>query len=161
MLQVLRDTIQPFPSLAEICAAALKPSRPTSRSCANRSETGTGAWRAFTCKEDIVEFLVEFEVNIPDGIPKSEVKTREDAEASAAAKLVDEGHLVRLWRRPVAEGESNIVALYRAESEAELGGLLGALPLPECMHITVAPLEPHPNDPATASTHPLEGRSQP
>ena len=38
-----------------------------------------------------MEFLVEFEVNVPDGTPESEVKDRENAEASAAAKLVDEG----------------------------------------------------------------------
>lgn len=40
-----------------------------------------------------MEFLVEFEVNVPDGAPESEVKDRETAEPSAAAKLVDEGHL--------------------------------------------------------------------
>jgi predicted dienelactone hydrolase len=44
-------------------------------------------------KEDIMEFLVEFEVNVPDGTPASEVQHRENAEATAAAKLVDEGHL--------------------------------------------------------------------
>jgi hypothetical protein len=40
------------------------------------------------------------------------------------------------------------VGLYRADSEAQLDGLLGALPLSEWMHITVMPLEAHPNDPA-------------
>jgi muconolactone delta-isomerase len=48
----------------------------------------------------MMEFLVEFEVNVPDGTPVAEVKDRENAEASVAAKLVDEGHLVRLWNRP-------------------------------------------------------------
>jgi muconolactone delta-isomerase len=106
--------------------------------------------RAFAGKEDIVEFLVEFEVNIPDGAPESEVKNRETAEASAAAKLVDEGHLVRLWKRHVARGETRTVGLYRADSETQLDGLLGALPLYEWMHVTVTPLEPHPNDPTAA-----------
>ena len=95
-----------------------------------------------------MEFLVEFEVNVPDGTPESEVEEREKAEASAAAKLVDEGHLVRLWKRPVAPGETRIVGLYRADNEAQLDGLLGALPLYEWMHVTVTPLEAHPNDPA-------------
>jgi hypothetical protein len=38
--------------------------------------------------------------------------------------------------------------LYRAESEADMDGLLRALPLYEWMRVTVTPLEPHPNDPA-------------
>jgi muconolactone delta-isomerase len=49
-----------------------------------------------------MEVLVEFEVNVPDGTPDAEVKDRESAEASAAAKLADQGHLVRVWKRPVA-----------------------------------------------------------
>lgn len=98
-----------------------------------------------------MEFLVEFEVNIPDGTPESEVTDRENAEASAAAKLVDEGHLVRVWRRPAAPGESKILGLYRADSQTELDALLGALPLSEWMDVAVTPLEPHPNDPAAAT----------
>ena len=52
-----------------------------------------------------MDFLVEFEINVPDGTPESEVENREHAEASVAAKLVDEGHLLRVWKRPVAPGE--------------------------------------------------------
>src|SRR3954447_6273007 len=102
-------------------------------------------------KEKPMEFLVEFEVNVPDGTPVSEVKDRESAEASAAAELVNEGHLVRVWNRPVAVGDTTVVGLYRADSQAHLDGLLGALPLYEWMHITVTPLQPHPNDPAGAA----------
>jgi muconolactone D-isomerase len=78
-----------------------------------------------------MEFLVEFEVNVPDGTPE---------------------HLVRLWKRPVRPGETEIVGLYRADSETELDGLLGALPLYDWMRVTVTPLEPHPNDPAAPKT---------
>jgi muconolactone delta-isomerase len=99
-----------------------------------------------------VEFLVEFEISVPDGTPQSEVEDRENAEASAAAKLVDEGHLVRLWNRPVAPGETRAVGLYRANGETHLDDLLAALPLYEWMHVTVTPLEPHPNDPAAQAT---------
>ncbi len=97
-----------------------------------------------------MEFLVEFEVNVPEGTPQPEVELRESAEADAAARLVDAGHLVRVWKRPVAPGETRILGLYRADSEAQLQGLLGALPLYEWMQVTVTPLEPHPNDPAAA-----------
>jgi muconolactone D-isomerase len=77
------------------------------------------------------------------------------AEASSAAKLAGEGHLVRVWRQPVAPGETKVLGLYRADSEAQLNGLLGALPLYEWMHVTVTPLEPNPNDPGTRTVGPL------
>jgi muconolactone D-isomerase len=99
-----------------------------------------------------MEFLVEFEVNVPDGAPASEVEVRNSAEASAAAKLVDQGHLVRLWKPPAAPGETKALGLYRAESKAQLAGLLDALPLADWMRITVTPLEPHPNDPLCQAT---------
>jgi muconolactone delta-isomerase len=101
-------------------------------------------------KEHIMEFLVDFDVNVPEGTPEVDVKDREQAEARAAAKLVDEGHLVRLWKRPVAPGETHALGLYRADSESQLDILLGGLPLFEWMRVTVTPLEPHPNDPAVA-----------
>ena len=93
-----------------------------------------------------MEFLVAFALDIPAGTPKSEISDRENAEAAATAKLADDGHLVRVWRSS-AQGETTI-GLYRAESKAQLDGLLGALPLADWLHVTVTPLEAHPNDPA-------------
>lgn len=95
-----------------------------------------------------MEFLVEFELTIPGGTPQSDVVARERAEADAAAKLAGDGHLVRVWNRPVAHGPARILGLYRADSEARLAELLSALPLYDWMQITVTALEPHPNDPA-------------
>src|SRR3954469_15681740 len=95
-----------------------------------------------------MEFLVTFAPDIPAGTPKSEIRDRENAEAAATAKLADEGHLVRVWTSGVAQGEATIVGLYRADSEAQLDGLLGALPLADWLHVTVTALEAHPNDPA-------------
>jgi muconolactone D-isomerase len=115
--------------------------------------TACAALHPHQSEEDIVEFLVEFEVNVPKHTSKSEVKQRETAEAAAAAKLVDEGHLLRIWKRPVGRGESRILGLYRADSEGQLERLLGALPLREWMHVTVTPLEPHPNDPRRSGDH--------
>jgi muconolactone delta-isomerase len=94
-----------------------------------------------------MEFLVAFALDIPAGTPKSEISDRENAEAAATAKLADDGHLVRVWRSG-AQGETMVVGLYRAESEAELDGVLGALPLADWMRVIVTPLEAHPNDPA-------------
>jgi muconolactone delta-isomerase len=96
-----------------------------------------------------MEFLVEFDVEVPPGAPRSEVEDRERAEA-AAAKLVSEGHLLRLWKPRVTPGEGTAVGLYRADSRARLDRLLASLPLADWMRITVTPLEPHPNDPVVA-----------
>jgi muconolactone delta-isomerase len=98
-----------------------------------------------------MEFLVEFEVNIPVGTPESEVEAREGAEASAASKLVEEGHLLRLWKPQVAPGETKAIGLYRAETAAQLDGLIEALPFYEWMRVTVTRLEPHPNDPGAGT----------
>jgi muconolactone delta-isomerase len=92
--------------------------------------------------EQTMEFLVEFEVNVPDAVSATEVEVRESAETSAAARLVHEGHLVRLWTPSAAPGETKALRLYRADSEAQLAGLVGALPLYDWMQIRVTPLAP-------------------
>jgi muconolactone delta-isomerase len=89
------------------------------------------------------EFLVEFDLNVPDGTPQTEVEQRTRAEASAAARLVDQGHLVRLWRRD----DRPAIGIYAADSRAELDRLMQALPLADWMQITITALEPHANDP--------------
>jgi muconolactone D-isomerase len=94
-----------------------------------------------------MEFLVEFEVEVPEGTRESEVEQRLRDEAAAAARLVDEGHLLRVWRRNAVADDPTVIGLYAADSEAKLDGLLGALPLADWMQVTVIPLAPHPNDP--------------
>lgn len=106
-----------------------------------------------------MDYLVEFHVNVPEGIPEAEVSDREQAEAAAAARLAADGHLVRLWKRPVATSETNALGLYRADSKTELDALLGALPLYEWMSVTVTPLEPHPNDPAVTQRSAARGEA--
>jgi muconolactone delta-isomerase len=96
----------------------------------------------------MTEFLVEFELDIPDGVAGSEVEDRERAEAAAAETLADEGHLVRLWQASVGTDRTTVLGLYRAGSKADLDGLLGALPLYEWMRTSITPLVQHPNDPA-------------
>ncbi len=98
-----------------------------------------------------MEFLVEFELEIPAGTPHEEVQRRQRAESAAAAKLAEDGHLVRLWRRPLVGDGSTAVGVYRADSEAELDSLLDALPIADWLRVTVTRLEAHPNDPAEAS----------
>jgi muconolactone delta-isomerase len=95
-----------------------------------------------------MEFLVEFELDIPDGVAESEVEDRMRAEAAAAETLADDGHLVRLWLTSACTGRTTVLGLYRAGNKAELDGLLRALPLYEWMRTCISPLVQHPNDPA-------------
>jgi muconolactone delta-isomerase len=97
-----------------------------------------------------MEFLVQFAVEVPDGTAETEIRDREQAEAVAAAVLVRDGHLVRLWKPPMQPGETLILGLYRADDEAALRGLLEPLPLYEWMAVTLTPLAAHPNDPLAA-----------
>jgi muconolactone D-isomerase len=99
----------------------------------------------------MIEFLVEFDLDIPAGTPRDEIERRNRAESDAAAKLAEDGHLVRLWRLPAGDGAATAVGLYRADTQSELDGLLAALPLADWLHITVTPLEGHPNDPVGAT----------
>jgi muconolactone D-isomerase len=97
-----------------------------------------------------MEFLVEFTVNLPEDMPAAEVTMHQQAEADAAAALVRQGHLVRVWIPPVGPGESKALGLYRADSERQLDALLRALPLDQWMDEVVTPLQRHPNDPGAA-----------
>jgi muconolactone D-isomerase len=97
-----------------------------------------------------MEFLVEFEFEVPAGTPDAEVERRQRAESAAAAELAEDGHLVRLWRRPLGGNGTTAIGLYRARDAAELDDLLGALPLADWLRVSITPLAAHPNDPATA-----------
>jgi muconolactone delta-isomerase len=99
-----------------------------------------------------MEFLVEFDIRIPDGTAEAEVEQRESAEAAAAAGLARDGSLVRLWKPEVTPEGAKVLGLYRGDSEAQLAGLLSGLPLSDWMQVTVTPLEPHPNDPDSPRT---------
>jgi muconolactone D-isomerase len=96
-----------------------------------------------------MEFLVEFEMNIPGDAPDAEVRQVLAAEAEAAAQLAREGRLVRLWRTPAPD--ERVLGLYRSATRAELDGLLQDLPMARWMIIGVTPLEAHPNDPGPGS----------
>ena len=93
-----------------------------------------------------MEFLVEFEVKVPDR------NTRRRGRAALARRGVRGGQA--RGRRPSpsrlaterGRGRTTVIGLYAADSEAELDGLLCALPLADWMQVTVIPLAPHPND---------------
>ena len=98
-----------------------------------------------------MEFLVEFELTVPEGAPQAEVAERVDAEAKAAEKLAVQRHLIRVWK----SGAGNVMGLYRAASRSELDAILDALPLAPWMQVSVTALAAHPNDPAAAEPNAL------
>jgi muconolactone D-isomerase len=98
-----------------------------------------------------MQFRVEFEVEVPAHTLDQQVEQHQRAESAAAAKLAEDGHLVRLWRRPLVGDGTTAIGLYRAFSQAQLEDLFAALPLADWLRVTITPLDAHPNDPATAS----------
>ena len=74
------------------------------------------------------------------------------AESTAAARLADDGHLLRIWRRAAAADDTIVIGLYQADSEAALDERLRALPLADWMQVTITPLASHPNDPKPAAS---------
>ena len=67
-----------------------------------------------------MEFLVEFDIHIPEGTPDAEVEQGVSAEAAGAAELARKGHLVRLWRRSLAPEDNKVFGLYRADNRDDL-----------------------------------------
>ncbi len=94
-----------------------------------------------------MQFLVDFDVVVPEGVPDSVVRQREVAEADTAARLAADGQLLRVWKRPAGHGTSTVLGLYDANNASELDDILRNLPLYDWMRIVITPLDPHPNDP--------------
>ena len=104
-----------------------------------------------------MEFLTELVTTVPEGTSMEEVDELRAAEAVRAAQLAEEGHLVRLWRPPLAPGEWRTLGIFSARDEAELRRILASLPLHIWMTVTITPLTPHPNDPQSRSGQQAKG----
>jgi muconolactone D-isomerase len=98
-----------------------------------------------------MEFLVEFEVEVPAGPLtrrwSSTSAPSQQPQPSSRRAGISSGS--GDGRSPATEQRRS--GLYRADSEAELDGLLAALPLAGWLRVTVTPLQAHPNDPAAGS----------
>ena len=64
-----------------------------------------------------MEFLVEFEVEVPADTPDAEAEQRQRAESAAAAKLAEDGQLIRLWRRPLLGDGTTAIGKEVAQNE--------------------------------------------
>ena len=95
-----------------------------------------------------MEFLVTMTTHVPDGVTAEAVDEVRGREAARSRELAAEGHLLRLWRPPLAPGEWRTLGLFAADDEAALEKVLASMPLRIWRTDEVTPLSPHPNDPA-------------
>ncbi|MFE2297073.1 muconolactone Delta-isomerase family protein [Streptomyces sp. NPDC059445] len=93
------------------------------------------------------EYLITFNVAIPEGTDSQAVEEMESSEARRARELAAEGRLVRLWTLP---GHGRNLSLWRAPAADVLQKALGSLPMTAADWLTseTVPLTRHPSDPA-------------
>jgi muconolactone D-isomerase len=94
-----------------------------------------------------MEFLVDMRTTVPEGTSDEAVADMRSREAAKSRDLAAQGHLLRLWRPPVAAGEWRTWGLFQAHDADELEQVLATMPLRVWRHDSVTPLSPHPNDP--------------
>ena len=94
-----------------------------------------------------MEYLVTMTTNVPAGTSEETVNEVRAREAARARELAAAGHLLRLWRPPLAPGEWRTLGLFAADDTVELEKILASMPLRIWRSDEVTPLSPHPNDP--------------
>jgi muconolactone D-isomerase len=104
-----------------------------------------------------MEYLVTMTTHVPAGTSAETVDAIRTREAAHSADLAAQGHLLRLWRPPVAPGEWRTLGLFAAADEAELERVLSSMPLRVWRTDEVTPLAPHPNDPAASTAKTSKG----
>jgi muconolactone delta-isomerase len=93
------------------------------------------------------EYLVTMTTHVPAGVSDAEVADVRGHEAVNTRRLADEGHVLRLWRPPLAPGEWRTLGLFAAGDEGELEAVLASMPLRIWRTDEVTRLGQHPNDP--------------
>lgn len=95
-----------------------------------------------------MEYLVTMTTRVPDGTPAEAVDDVRAREAAHTRDLAAQGHVLRLWRPPLAPGEWRTLGLFAAADADELERVLASMPLRVWRSDEVTPLVPHSNDPA-------------
>jgi muconolactone delta-isomerase len=94
-----------------------------------------------------VEFLVTMTTHVPGGTSDAAVEEVRTREAAHSKELAEQGHLLRLWRPPLAPGEWRSIGLFEADDRTALEAVLLSMPLRVWRSDEAVPLSPHPNDP--------------
>jgi len=97
-----------------------------------------------------MEYLVTMTTHVPEGTPDEAVADVRAREAAHSRELAGRGHLLRLWRPPLAPGEWRTLGLFAAADGDELERVLASMPLRVWRTDEVTPLGPHSNDPGPA-----------
>jgi muconolactone delta-isomerase len=97
-----------------------------------------------------MEYLVTMTTRVPEGTPEEAVADVRARESAHSRDLAAQGHLLRLWRPPLAPGEWRSLGLFAAADGDELERVLASMPLRIWRSDEVTPLSPHVNDPDPA-----------
>jgi muconolactone delta-isomerase len=98
-----------------------------------------------------MEYLVTMTTHVPAGIPAEAVDDVRAREAAHTRELAARGHVLRLWRPPLAPGEWRSLGLFAAADAPELDRVLASMPLRIWRSDEVKELAAHPNDPAPSA----------
>jgi muconolactone delta-isomerase len=94
-----------------------------------------------------MEFLVTMTTHVPAGTSDAAVEEVRTREAAHSQELAAQGHLLRLWRPPLAPGEWRTIGLFEADDRTALETVLLSMPLRVWRTDEAVPLSPHENDP--------------
>ena len=109
-----------------------------------------------------MEYLVTMTTHVPDGTPAEAVDDVRAREGAHTRELAAQGHVLRLWRPPLAPGEWRTLGLFAAADAAELERVLASMPLRVWRSDEVTALGAHGNDPAPSawtSATPANGKT--
>jgi muconolactone delta-isomerase len=101
-----------------------------------------------------MEYLVTMTTNVPDGTSEEAVADVRAREAAHTGELAAQGHILRLWRPPLAPGEWRTLGLFAAADRGELEQVLASMPLRVRRSDEVTELARHPNDPVVSADGP-------
>ena len=101
-----------------------------------------------------MEYLVTMTTHVPAGTPDKAVDDVRAREAAHTRELAVQGHVLRLWRPPLAPGEWRTLGLFAAADAADLERVLASMPLRVWRRDEVEELTSHPNDPAPMPSSP-------
>jgi muconolactone delta-isomerase len=98
-----------------------------------------------------MEYLVTMTTHVPDGTSEEAVADVRAREAAHTRELASRGHILRLWRPPLAPGEWRTLGLFAAADRGELEQVLASMPLRVWRSDEVTELAHHPNDPVVSA----------
>ena len=97
-----------------------------------------------------MEYLVTTTTHVPEETSAQAVADVCAREAARSHELAVQGHLLRLWHRPLQPGEGRTLGLLAAD-DGQLEMVLASMPLRVWRTDEVTPLTEHPNDPGLAT----------